>query len=313
MKHIFSCAVTLCLLALLAACGGGKKRSGETAAAKQPRTFRVVTVPTTVPAEQRAAYLRDHYWDNFDFRDTTLVYELDTTEMVRAFFVYVANFVAPDDRAAMDTLMRRAAASKPMTEYFAMLAGRVLYDPNSPVRNDELYIPVLEALVASPWLDKWERMAPAHDLKVARQNRIGQPANDFRYTTADGVTRRMYDIRADYLLIYINNPGCEMCKEVREAITASPMLNELSERGKLRVLAIFPDEDLTEWRNYRSQMPARWINAYDKGCEIRDRELYDLKAIPALYLLDREKRVMVKDATDVGLIEWAIDHDDKKN
>lgn len=199
-----------------------------------------------------------------------------------------------------------------MTEYFAMLAERVLHDPNSPARNDELYIPVLEALVSSPWLDRWERIAPQHDLRMASQNRIGRPANDFRYTTADGATRRMYDIRAEYLLLFINNPGCNMCKTVREAISASPMLNELIERGKLKVLALFPDEDLTEWQEYRPQIPARWINAYDKGCVVRDRELYDLKAIPALYLLDRDKRVMVKDAVDVGLIEWAIDHDDRK-
>lgn len=123
----------------------------------------------------------------------------------------------------------------------------------------------------------------------------------------------MYDIRAEYLLLFINNPGCNMCKTVREAISASPMLNELIERGKLKVLALFPDEDLTEWQAYRPQIPVRWINAYDKGCVVRDRELYDLKAIPALYLLDRDKRVMVKDAVDVGLIEWAIDHDDRKN
>ena len=148
---------------------------------------------------------------------------------------------------------------------------------------------------------------------MASQNRIGRPANDFRYTTADGATRRMYDIRAEYLLLFINNPGCNMCKTVREAISASPMLNELIERGKLKVLALFPDEDLTEWQECRPQIPARWINAYDKGCVVRDRELYDLKAIPALYLLDRDKRVMVKDAVDVGLIEWAIDHDDRKN
>lgn len=80
-----------------------------------------------------------------------------------------------------------------------------------------------------------------------------------------------------------------MCKTVREAISASPMLNELIERGKLKVLALFPDEDLTEWQEYRPQIPARWINAYDKGCVVRDRELYDLKAIPALYLLDRRQ------------------------
>ena len=32
-------------------------------------------------------------------------------------------------------------------------------------------------------------------------------------------------------------------------------------------------------------------------------QLYDLKAIPALYLLDSEKRVMAKDCTDVTYIE----------
>ena len=172
----------------------------------------------------------------------------------------------------------------------------MLHDPNSPARNDELYIPVLEALVSSPWLDRWERIAPQHDLRMASQNRIGRPANDFRYTTADGATRRMYDIRAEYLLLFINNPGCNMCKTVREAISASPMLNELIERGKLKVLALFPDEDLTEWQEYRPQIPARWINAYDKGCVVRDRELYDLKAIPALYLLDRVKRLYTTQA-----------------
>lgn len=310
MKRILCIALAA---SLLAACGGKGSRPAQPSARPASRTFRAATVPSTIPPEERAAYLHDHYWDGFDFRDTTLLAEVDTLAMVRALFVYVADFVAPDDRAAIDTLMRRASVSKPMTEYFAMLAERVLHDPNSPVRSDELYIPVLEALVESPWLDRWERIAPQHDLHMASQNRIGRPANDFRYTTADGATRRMYDIRAEYLLLFINNPGCNMCKTVRESISASPMLNELIERGKLKVLALFPDEDLSEWQAYRPQIPARWINAYDKGCVVRDRELYDLRAIPSLYLLDRDKRVMVKDAVDVGLVEWAIDHDDRKN
>ena len=42
--------------------------------------------------------------------------------------------------------------------------------------------------------------------------------------------------------------------------------------------------------------------------QLREKELYDLKAIPALYLLDRDKRVLVKDGTDPGQIEWVIDH-----
>ena len=69
-----------------------------------------------------------------------------------------------------------------------------------------------------------------------------------------------------------------------------------------------PDEDLGAWRAYRDRIPARWINAYDATQQLREKELYDLKAIPALYLLDCDKRVLVKDGTDPGQIEWVIDH-----
>lgn len=58
---------------------------------------------------------------------------------------------------------------------------------------------------------------------------------------------------------------------------------------------------------YREQIPASWINAYDDGCVLREKGLYDLSAIPSLYLLDAQKRVLVKDATDVALVEEVID------
>ena len=63
---------------------------------------------------------------------------------------------------------------------------------------------------------------------------------------------------------------------------------------------------LTAWLNYRHNIPASWINSYDKQLRLRDEELYDLKAIPSLYLLDSEKRVMLKDCNLVPQIEEAI-------
>jgi hypothetical protein len=141
----------------------------------------------------------------------------------------------------------------------------------------------------------------------AMQNRLGQPANDFRYTLASGASGTLYGLQAEYVLLFINNPGCAMCREIREAITSSPMLSEMIERGRLKVLALYPDEDLTEWRDYRDHIPASWINAYDAGARISKEELYDLKAIPSMYLLDRDKRVLAKDAFEVGYIEWLLD------
>ena len=42
--------------------------------------------------------------------------------------------------------------------------------------------------------------------------------------------------------------------------------------------------------------PSWWISAYDKGPKILNGDIYDLKAIPTLYLLDGAKTVMLKDA-----------------
>ena len=287
----------------LAACGGRAATTAET-----PAVFLPAIAPAALAPEERVEWLRWHYWDNFDFADTAFLARADTLQLFEAYARYVQLlFSAPTDGAPMDSLMRRAAVSRPMLDYFAMLADQVLGDPNSPLRNDEFYIPVLRAQLSSPWYDEYERLAPEYRLSLASQNRIGQPANDFRYTLASGATGSLYGLRAEYVLLFINNPGCPMCREIREAISASPMLTELIEHGRLRVLALYPDENLDEWRAYREQIPASWINAYDDGCVLREKGLYDLSAIPSLYLLDAQKRVLVKDATDVALVEEVID------
>ena len=301
-------SVLLFLSLAVVSCGRRRSAPAAETTAVQPAVFLPAIAPSHLAPEEQREWLRWHYWDNFDFADTAFLARADTLQLFEAYARYVQLlFSVPTDGAPMDSLMRRAAVSRPMLDYFAMLADRVLGDPNSPLRNDEFYIPVLRAQLSSPWYDEYERLAPEYRLSLASQNRIGQPANDFRYTLASGATGSLYGLRAEYVLLFINNPGCPMCREIREAISASPMLTELIEHGRLRVLALYPDENLDEWRAYREQIPASWINAYDDGCVLREKGLYDLSAIPSLYLLDAQKRVLVKDATDVALVEEVID------
>ena len=300
---------TFCFaIALLAAtsCGSRTPKPQHTADPRQ-YFFLPPIPPSALPPDKRRDYLREHYWDRFDFADTLLIHKADTGRMLNS-YVQFLQIIAdrPNDPAPIAELMRRASVSRPMTDYFVWLAEQVLADPNSAMRNDEFYIPVLEAQLAAPFYDEYERIGPRYALHTARQNRIGRQANDLRYTLASGATHRLYDLRADYVLLFINNPGCPMCREIREAVEASPLLGSLIADGRLRVLAFYPDEDLGEWHAYRPHMPAAWINAYDKGCVVRESSSYNLSAIPALYLLDRDKRVLVKDSTDVRLIEAAI-------
>lgn len=299
MKHIVLAIliVTLCL-----GCAPKQRKSTQ---AKSYR-FHYVEPPMQATKEQQVAYMRDHFWDKFDFADTLYTTKADTMEMMHAYAAYLSNFVEPTNQEPIRKLMQRASVSKKMFDYFVMLSEKVLHDPNSPLRSDELYIAVLEAQLASPQYDKYEKMAPEYDLRVVSQNRIGQRANDFDYTDRRGRTRSMYSLKNDFVIVYINNPGCAMCRDITEALKQSQIISDLQRKGQLKVLAIYPDENLDEWHKHLGDMPAEWINGYDRGCSIERENLYNVSAIPALYLLDKEKIVLVKDSTNVGEIEQIL-------
>lgn len=65
-------------------------------------------------------------------------------------------------------------------------------------------------------------------------------------------------------------------------------------KGSLSVLAIYPDEDLNAWKKYARSLPQEWIVA--RYAHPDARKAYGLPAIPCLYLLDRNKTVILKDA-----------------
>lgn len=270
----------------------------------QKTHFRRVMPPMQASPEDQFSYMVEHYWDKFDFSDTLFIERVDSAEMALVFAEYISNFVGPYNGEPVKRLMQRASTSRKMLDYFVAMSEKFFHDPNSPLRSDELYIPVLEAQIASPYYDEYEKLAPQYDLALASQNRIWQKANDFKFTTASGRTSNLYSVKAELTLIYINNPGCPMCRDIQAQIESSALLTELIASNTLKVVALYPDQDLALWKAH--PLPKEWINGYDRGCQVEKNRTYDLRAIPALYLLDRDKKVLVKDSTSIPQIEQTI-------
>jgi len=53
-------------------------------------------------------------------------------------------------------------------------------------------------------------------------------------------------------------------------------------------------------------MPANWTVAHDSSGILYAKSIYDLKAIPTVYLLDKNKTVLLKDCISVPLIEQRL-------
>ncbi|MDR2882661.1 MAG: DUF5106 domain-containing protein [Alistipes sp.] len=311
--------ITLILAAalLMAVSCGGQRKNASGAGSDGALTADSVTIyrPPQPPAMMTdpAAQLQwatEHYFDDFQFADTTAVPRWgDYAEQA---FVDVNYALAQSNvpfevaSATFTNLFRKAAVNKAAFMKFAEVAEKYLFDPNYPMRNEELYIVVLRAVLDNQGLDEWERVRPREQLRLALKNRVGDLATDFRYTLDSGASGTLSGIGAPYTLIFFNNPGCPACRQTIDRIMASPFLSGMIEKGNLAVLALYTDADLDAWREYNPQMPQHWILAYDAGEKIKNEELYDIKAIPTMYLLDAGKRVVLKDEMSVPRIEQTL-------
>ncbi|WP_455607156.1 DUF5106 domain-containing protein [Bacteroides sp.] len=293
-------------LILCTACGSRKASDNQAEDIKSDSTkiFALPVIPALLNTpESRADYLVRHYWENVDFADTTYLDHREVMEQAWVDYIDIMKLV-PEETAisAIKQMYKDAGKKKKVFFFFTDLAEKYLYDPNSPMRNEELYIPVLDAMLESSVLDDTEKILPKGRRELAEQNRLGRQAEDFTYTLVSGKSGTLYGVKADYTLLFINNPGCHACEEGIKELKQAPAINKEFEAGNLKILSVYPDEDKEEWERHLSDFPKEWINGYDKKLMIKEKNLYDLKAIPTLYLLDKNKKVLLKDAV-VGQIE----------
>ncbi|WP_300910755.1 DUF5106 domain-containing protein [uncultured Bacteroides sp.] len=292
--------IFLLSLILCTACGNRNVSMNQTEATKNDstRNFVLPVIPTmlTTP-ESRADYLVRHYWENVDFNDTIWLNHQEMLEQAWVDYIDLMRLVPKETiNNALRQVYKNAEKQKPFFSYFTTLADKYLYDPNSPMQNEELYITVLDAMLESDVLDETEKILPNERRKLAERNRPGRLAEDFTYTLSSGKNGTLHDLKAQYTLLFINNPGCHACEESLTELKQAPAINRELEAERLKILAIYPDEELQEWKRHLSDFPKEWINGYDKGLVIKEKNLYDLKAIPTLYLLDQKKIVILKDA-----------------
>ena len=291
MAKIF-CLLALCCLA--GACGSGNEKKQTTAS----KNFQMIEVPSILDnPDDRAAYIGKNYWRNFDFTDTSLIGKPEITEQAFADYVNIIEHMnAATAAASVKTTLSKAEADTAMYAHFLDLFENYLYDPNSPMRNETLYITVLRVAIGSPKTSEAEKTRMRYRLDLAQRNRPEMPATDFTYTLASGKTGTLYDIDAEYLILFFNNPGCHACQETIDQINGSETVRKMIGDKRLKVLSVYPDEDMKAWKEYLPTLPTHWLNGYDASQQIKNEELYDLRAIPTLYLIDRKKFVILKDA-----------------
>jgi len=282
-------------------CGMSGCRNGRSQASDNVvREFRMVAIPPVYTDPQaRADYLAAHYWDNFDFADTAYYgSSAKITEQAVVNYIDILKYVDYGHASQSITgLLNRAVSERIAYEFFAATFESYLYNPNSPMRNEELYMAVLEQMVVSGLLDETQKSSAQKILRDMQKNRPGTPAAEIRYQTPSGSMKRLSELQSEYAMIVFHNLGCEACRTLIDRIEQSEAIKIMQARKRLSILAIYPDRNKDEWLAHLSEIPKSWLSGYDYNGEIDEQETYVLYAIPTIYLLDRNKYVILRDAS----------------
>lgn len=265
--------------------------------------LRMVEVPAMIsdPAE-RSKYIIDHFWSAMNFDDTAYLSNLQNLNVhFNAYLGYLAETTASIAKNSVSTLLDSVLTGDPkITSKFREMFESAFYNPNSIYKNEELYIVVLEKLTTSDKISDSDKVPLKYQLDLAYRNRLGTKAIDFSFVLENGKTKNLYGVKSELTVLMFIEPDCATCKTVMAQMVASSVLSQLSSRVK--VLTIYAGKDYGMWMNVVPGLDKRWINGCDKGTKIMDGSLYDLRPAPSLYLLDRQKTVILKDAP-FGYIE----------
>ena len=256
--------------------------------------FPLPQIPESIAQpEVRLSYLLNHFWDNYQFSDTTQVNQ-DLGEQGFADFLNLLGYGNDEiiDQATK-TFFEQAFKSRWGKAHYSQLINHYLDNPNSPLRNDGIYVHFLRNIRPYFANDAATRERYAFKLKQAKKNLPGQLATDFSYTERSGKQGKMSGLQAKFTLLFFHDPDCENCKRIMPLAVQERQL----QRQDLKVLLIYADKDYDAWKKDIHTYPANWIDAYSPNGEIMQKLIYYVPATPSFYLLDADKKVILKDAS----------------
>ena len=235
-------------------------------------------------------------WAGFAFENKQAVESREAEERFAHFLLHIAHQTLTQQEEQIGALLAKAEQHD-ATARFLTLAEKYLYEPNSPYRDDEQYLLFLQYAAAHQLADYTTNPRYQKHYMMVQKNRVGHKATDFPYTTQAGEKGRLYQLQSKYILLFFHDPDCDECQYVKKQLENQHA--HFAQKDVL-VVAVYIDDEVEAWQ--KAQYPSAWFSVY--APEIDKHDLYDIKALPTLYLLDAQKKVIVKDVMIEHVIQY---------
>lgn len=238
-------------------------------------------------------YYKSHFFDNFDFSDSSLlrtaVFKPKLTEFLEKVIIQIPDSVIND----LDWVIKR---SKQNPEVFKYVLGTCYnhYNRANIMGMDKVWVYLAEYYIngEADWNDEEyvKKLKERRDKIVP--NIIGKIAWDFTALTIDKKWMKLSQVKSKYTILMFFEPDCSHCNK------EAPKVREVQKRLRKRsvsVIGFFTQADTTEWYKFldKHEIKNTWVHVWSPHSnEYRDK--YNIYSTPTMYLLAEDKEIIAK-------------------
>ncbi|MCB0799229.1 MAG: redoxin domain-containing protein, partial [Bacteroidales bacterium] len=236
---------------------------------------------------------KDHFFDNIDFNEPGLIRSPVLGGRMEQFFKQVVIQMPDSVISEADRLLARSSVNDDVFQYVAVwIMNR--YASSEIMGHDAVVVHMADKVYLAgraPWASKEYLADLEKRVSRLRHNLIGMKASELLMGSFAGHHVSLYDIEAEFTIVYFWEPDCGHCKE------ATPMLKEYYDRNKsagVEIFAVCTNHDKEKWEKYIIDHGLTWINGWDPQRMSRFDYFYNVESTPLIYILDRNKKIIAK-------------------
>ncbi len=256
-------------------------------------------------------YYKRHYWDGIEFFDdrvTRTPASLFEDRLDKYYNTIV--YPAPDSVIReLDYMLGYASVSQEMTRVL-LVKFVTRYLNMKYMWEDAVFVHLFQKYFANKdysWLTPQGKKMITERAYSLMANIMGNPAENISLPDTAGTVRHLYTDTAKYTMVCFWDPTCGHCKETLPVLDS--MYHAKWKALGLKFYAVGKQTDGThqQWLDFiRTHHLGEWTHVYYSKEAEKNRidanipgysQLYDAQTVPAIYLLDREKRIIAKKLT----------------
>lgn len=254
---------------------------------------------------------RNGYWDNVDFREVRLLSTPVISKKLDQYFNFLVSQESDSIILYGNALLEKTNQNPAFFQYFTnwMLLN---YEPlkSNLMDSEAIYANLVEKHLTNEnafWIDSMQLFAFRQKAYAMTMSLLGKQGQDIIGKDAFGKTHSIYGQTSDYVLLYVFNPSCGLCK------VETPKLVENYEYWKslgVEILGIATDSDPKELKTYLKENQIEFPVILDADNVLLYPKYY-VNRTPELYLLNAERKIIGKNLRS-EIVESVIKFSEKE-